>query len=162
MPTIMLQTVTVLLLYLKVLALLCMTCAMVTFPQGVTEVGCDVTVELDVAGDTAGIYNIILHTVHVYPLYLSSRHVKIFSSLSDDPEDFNVTTSTYVTFPSGTTNDGDNECITIAIMGDDIYEEDQQFTVEFESVTPTTAASVGSPSSASVTIQNNNGLYELD
>ena len=41
-----------------------------------------------------------------------------------------------MTFPSGTTNDGDNECITIAIMGDDIYEEDQQFTVEIESVTP--------------------------
>ena len=55
-----------------------MTCAMVTFPQGVTEVGRDVTVELDVAGDTAGIYNNILHAVHVYPLYLTSRHVKIF------------------------------------------------------------------------------------
>ena len=89
---------------------------------------------------------------------MRSRCVKIFSSLSDDPEDFSVTTSTYVTFPSGTTSDGDSQCITIDIVDDDIYEEDQHFMVEIKSATPTTSASVGSPNSASVTIQDNNGL----
>ena len=63
-----------------------------------------------------------------------------------------------MTFPSSTTSDGDSQCITIDIVDDDTYEEDQHFMVEIKSVAPTTSATVGSLNSASVTIQDNNGL----
>ena len=71
--------------------------------------------------------------------------------------DFTVDTSTSLVFDSGLTDNGDTECVTITIIDDDIYEEDQQFTVNIDSVDSTSAAMIGMLSSTDVVIQDNDG-----
>ena len=74
-------------------------------------------------------------------------------------EDFAVNTSTRLTFTSGITSNGDSECVEISIIDDDIYEDDQQFTVSIATVSPPSIAEIGFPSSMILTIQDNNGLW---
>lgn len=76
-------------------------------------------------------------------------------------EDFTVDLSTLnQIFSSGSTSNGDSVCINIGIVEDDIYEEDQQFNVRIASLSPSTAANSASPDSVSITIQDNDGLYD--
>ena len=63
-----------------------------------------------------------------------------------------------LTFGSGNTSNGDSQCIEVTVTDDDIFEGDQQFTVTIDSVSPSSVASIGSPNSLTVTIQDNNGL----
>ena len=48
-------------------------------------------------------------------------------------------------------------CLQIDIIDDDIYEEDQQFSVSITAVSPSTVALIGTESSVTKTIQDNNG-----
>ena len=74
-------------------------------------------------------------------------------------EDFALLSSnTIVTFLTGSTN-ADPECIQISIIDDDIYEEDQDFSVSIDSISLTTAATIGTP--IVITIQDSNGLLQL-
>ena len=61
-----------------------------------------------------------------------------------------------VTFSTGSANT-DLQCIDISIIADDIYEENQVFSVSIDSVSLTTAATIGTPNSVTITIQDNNG-----
>ena len=61
-----------------------------------------------------------------------------------------------VTFLIGSANT-DSQCIDISIITDDIYEENQVFSVSIDSVSLTTAATIGTPNSVTITIQDNNG-----
>ena len=61
-------------------------------------------------------------------------------------------------FGGGNTSNGDSQCIEVTVTDDDIFEGDQQFTVTIDSVSPSSVASIDSPSSLTVTIQDNNGL----
>ena len=63
-----------------------------------------------------------------------------------------------LTFGSGITSNGDSQCIEVTVTDDDIFEGDQQFTVTIDSVSPSSVASIGSPNSLTVTIEDNNGL----
>ena len=63
-----------------------------------------------------------------------------------------------LTFGSGNTSNGDSQCIEVTVTDDDIFEGDQQFTVTVDSASPSSVASIGSPNSLTVTIQDNNGL----
>ena len=67
-----------------------------------------------------------------------------------------VDVSTQVTFPSGTTTNGDTECLSIVIIDDNDFEEDQNFQVQIGMITPSIASGTGS---ALVTIQDNNGNF---
>ncbi|CAI8048181.1 Sodium/calcium exchanger 1, partial [Geodia barretti] len=50
---------------------------------------------------------------------------------------------TSVTFLSGMTINGDTQCAEIQIVDDDIYEEDEVFLVSISTVTPSSAAMIG-------------------
>ena len=63
-----------------------------------------------------------------------------------------------LTFGSGNTSNGDSQCIEVTVTDDDIFEGDQQFTVSIDSASPSSVASIGSPNSLTVTIEDNNGL----
>ena len=69
---------------------------------------------------------------------------------------------TTATFESGITVDGDTQCIQIAIIEDDIYEEDEVFFFQISSVTPSSAAVIVSPTQVTKTIQDNGGKNNLD
>ena len=69
---------------------------------------------------------------------------------------------TTATFESGMTSNGDNQCIQIDIMEDDIYEQDEIFIFRISSVTPSSAAVIGSPMQVTKTIQDNDGKNNLD
>ena len=85
-------------------------------------------------------------------------HMRVFVCTSGEDEDY-YPLDLQVTFPSGGTAEGDTKCIAIGIVDDEDYEEDHQFTVQFSSVSPPSAASgVGS---ATVTIQDNEGVTVL-
>ena len=56
---------------------------------------------------------------------------------------------------------GDSLCFEIDVIEDDIYEEDQQFVVNVASVSPSSAAVVGTTSSVTKTIRDNQGTYFL-
>ena len=66
-----------------------------------------------------------------------------------------------ITFFSGSAANTDSKCIDISIIADDIYEENQVFSVSIDSVSLTTAAMIGTPNSVTITIQDNNGLLQL-
>lgn len=61
-----------------------------------------------------------------------------------------------VTFTSGTVNDG-LACTTIDIIDDENFETDQDFQVEFSTVTPSIASTTGDM--VSVAIQDNDGNF---
>lgn len=76
-------------------------------------------------------------------------------------EDYTIDTSTVVTFAAGATNTVNNMgCIMITIVDDDIYEENQDFSVTIESMLPTSLVTIGSPNSITKTIQDNNGSLQ--
>ena len=67
-------------------------------------------------------------------------------------------TLTLRNFASGAVSDGDVQCINIDVTDDDIYEEEQQFSVSIASISNPSAAQIGSPNSITKTIQDINGL----
>ena len=62
-------------------------------------------------------------------------------------------------FTSGTTNNGSRVCVDIILPEDDIYEEDERFTISITSVSPPTAAVIGSQSSFTIKLEDNEGCY---
>ena len=72
-------------------------------------------------------------------------------------EDYTIASPLSLTFNSSTTN-GDSVCLRIGIIDDDIYEEEQTFVVSITDVSPPSVAVLGSSSSITQTIQDNNGL----
>lgn len=62
-----------------------------------------------------------------------------------------------MTFTSGTTSNGDRVCVDIILPEDDVYEEDEEFTITIKSVSPSTAALAGSLSSITIILQDING-----
>ena len=73
-------------------------------------------------------------------------------------EDFAVASAVTQTFTSGGTINGGSVCIIIDIVEDDVYEENEDFTVSINSVSPSSAAIVGAPDNVTKTIQDNQGL----
>ena len=74
-------------------------------------------------------------------------------------EDYTIdpATPTLLNFASGAVSDGDTRCINIDITDDDIYEEQQEFSVGITSVSNPSAAQIGTPNPITKTIQDNNG-----
>ena len=62
-----------------------------------------------------------------------------------------------VTFDSGMTNIGDTQCIENQIVDDNNFEEDEVFLVTISTVTPSSAAMIGTMSEITKTIQDNAG-----
>ena len=58
---------------------------------------------------------------------------------------------------SGNVANGDNLCLGLSILEDDIYEEDQLLNVSIVSVSPSSAATVGTDKSV-ITIEDNGGV----
>ena len=58
-----------------------MACAMITFPQGVTELGCDITVEFNVTGYTAGTMPFCIHSTCIFTIREIKMCQDIFFSL---------------------------------------------------------------------------------
>lgn len=67
-----------------------------------------------------------------------------------------VDSNPQVVFTSGMTSNGDSECFNIVIINDDDYEENQNFQVEIDMISPSVASGTGS--TVPVTIQDNNGI----
>ena len=65
-----------------------------------------------------------------------------------------------VTFPSGMTENGDNQCVEIQIIDDDIYEEDEVFLVSISTVMPPSSVMIGTQS-INKTIWDNAGRDDV-
>ena len=72
-------------------------------------------------------------------------------------EDFSIASSVSMEFSSGSTINGDSVCIVINILEDDIYEENQDFTVRLTAIQPLSAAVFGTPDTVTKNIQDNEG-----
>ena len=72
------------------------------------------------------------------------------------PGDYTLVT-TSLTFQSGSTGNGDTECVEIDIVEDDIYEEDEMFLIGINTIMPSSAAMAGATPQATKTIQDNMG-----
>ena len=70
-------------------------------------------------------------------------------------EDFEVVSPVSMVFNSSDSFDNDTVCITINIVEDDIYEGEEQFLVSISSVSPLSAAVIGTPSTVLKNIQDN-------
>ena len=83
----------------------------------------------------------------------STRHIL------DMTEDYSINpaTPTFLNFVSDSVSNGDERCIEINITDDDIYEEEQQFSVGIASVSNPSAAQIGSPNPITKTIQDIDG-----
>ncbi|CAI7989325.1 hypothetical protein GBAR_LOCUS186, partial [Geodia barretti] len=82
--------------------------------------------------------------------------VEGFSAVEE--EDFDILSPVSVVFnSSGNVTNGDNLCLGLSILEDDIYEEDQLLNVSIVSVSPSSAATVGTDKSA-ITIEDNGDL----
>ena len=68
-----------------------------------------------------------------------------------------ISASSIVTFSSNDTVNGMVQCVEIDITDDDAYEEDEQFSIRIAAAHPTSAVSIGTPSEANKTIQDNAG-----
>ena len=78
--------------------------------------------------------------------------------LSVEEEDFEILSPVSVVFnSSGNVANGDNLCLGLGILEDDIYEEDQLLNVSIVSVSPSSAATVGTEKSV-ITIEDNGGV----
>ena len=62
-------------------------------------------------------------------------------------------------FTSGTTSNGSRVCVDIILPEDDVYEEDERFTISITSVSPTTAAVIGPQSSFTIKLEDNEGCH---
>ena len=71
-----------------------------------------------------------------------------------------IATTTMVTFPSGMTENGDNQCVEIQIIDDDIYEEDEVFLVSISTVMPPSSVMIGTQS-INKTIWDNAGRDDV-
>ena len=80
-----------------------------------------------------------------------------FHRLLVEGEDFVVSSPILQTFSSGSTGNGDVVCIGISIVDDDIYEAAQEFIINITSVSPPSAVRMGTPSSATASIRDNQG-----
>ena len=75
-----------------------------------------------------------------------------------EEEDFEILSPVSVVFnSSGNVANGDTLCVGLSILEDDIYEEDQLFNVSIVSVSPPSAATVGTDKSV-ITIEDNGGV----
>ena len=110
-----------------------------------------------------------LTTMHVIIMHNTIHMNSLLYSVNDNCNNYYVFTiavmgndftlhsvMSIVTFSTGSANT-DSQCIDISITTDDIYEENQVFSVSIGSVSLTTAAVIGTPSSITITIQDNNG-----
>lgn len=70
-------------------------------------------------------------------------------------EDYTVDTATTIVYASGTSDL--MRCIDITILDDDIYEENQDFSVTLQTMSPASVIVFGAPNSITKTIQDNNG-----
>ena len=100
-------------------------------------------------GDKAG-------RVHMQLVYCQYRVSTLPSLLTVVGSDFTVEDPLTVTFNSGTTSSGDTACADITVLDDDALEGDHSFTVQLASTTPT-GVTIGTDSSTTVTIQDNDG-----
>ena len=109
---------------------------------------CEIVVTLTTMdGDKAG-------RVHSWCI-VSTVLVSLPSLLAVFNEDFIVADPLMVTFPT-TSVSGDTACAAITILDDDAFEGDHSFTVNLTSTTPT-GVTIGTVSSTTVTIQDNDG-----
>ena len=125
-------------------------------PAGGLE--CEIVVTLTTMdGDKAGRVHswCIVSTVSLHSC-LSTVLVSLPSLLAVEDSDFSVADPLTVTFNSGTTSSGDTACADITILDDDALEGDHSFTVQLTSTTPT-GVTIGTDSSTTVTIQDNDG-----
>ena len=77
---------------------------------------------------------------------------------SVEGEDFEILSSLSMVFnSSGNVANGDTLCLVLRILEDDIYEEDQLLNVSIVSVSPSSAATVGTDESV-ITIEDNGGV----
>ena len=115
-------------------------------PTGGLE--CEIVVTLaTMDGDKAG-------RVHSWCI-VSTVLVSLPSLLTAVGSDFTVADPLMVTFPT-TSASGDTACADISILDDDAFEGDHSFTVNLTSTTPT-GVTIGTDSSTTVTIQDNDG-----
>ena len=78
---------------------------------------------------------------------------------TEEAEDFTVLTPVTLTFSSGVTANGNAVCVMFDVIDDDIYEEDQEFNVSITAIFPPSAVVIGSVSSVTKTIRDNQGTY---
>ena len=89
-------------------------------------------------------------------MYCQYRVSTLPSLLTVVGSDFTVEDPLTVTFNSGTTSSGDTACADITVLDDDALEGDHSFTVQLASTTPT-GVTIGTDSSTTVTVQDNDG-----
>ena len=99
-----------------------------------------------------------LQVIHEYSLTCISY---ISLPFSVEGEDFAISSSLSPSFASGSTANGDTVCITVDIFQDDIYEEEQLFSVSITSVSPSSTAVVGAVSSVNKTIEDDSGGFYI-
>lgn len=129
-----------------------MVCTVINgLPSG--GLGTDVDVNFGIFSASAGMY-----------LSNTNFHMCIYGihCFAVEGEDFVVSSPTTQTFIGGITGNGNLMCIGISIVDDDIYEEEQQFLVNITSVSPPSAVMMGTPSTTTVTIQDNQGGANID
>ena len=74
-------------------------------------------------------------------------------------DDFEVLSPLSMVFSSNdNVANGSTLCLGLGILEDDIYEEDQQLNVSIVSVSPPSAATVGTADTV-ITIEDNGGIY---
>ena len=73
-------------------------------------------------------------------------------------QDYVVVSATTVTFQSGTTSNGDTECVEISIVNDGNYEKNEVFDFLLTSVRPASAIAGDSILVATKTITDNGGI----
>ena len=111
--------------------------------------GTDITVDFRVDGFSAGtLENIVFLCILLwYNLCFSV-----------EGEDFEILSSLSMVFNSdGNVANGDTLCLGLGILEDDIYEENQLLNVSIVSVSPSSAATVGTDESV-ITIEDNGGV----
>ena len=125
-------------------------CAVINgLPAG--GLGTDVDLSFGIVSASAGIY---MSSTIQYSMCISIS----FHRLLVEGEDFVVSSPISQTFSSGSTGNGDMVCIGISIVDDDIYEAAQEFIVNITSVSPPSAVIMGTPSSTTATIRDNQGV----
>ena len=88
------------------------------------------------------------------------KTIHILSFLLVMGEDFSIESSVTMVFSSsGGIINGDSVCITVSILEDDVYEENQDFAVRITVNAQPSAAVVGTPDSITKTIQDNEGGF---
>ena len=74
-------------------------------------------------------------------------------------DDYRLPSSVEVIFfGDGAVMNGDSMCISVSLVDDDIYEEDESFSASLTAATPDSATRITRAGSVTKTIQDNNGL----